>query len=154
MFSKRINTVLIIMAVFFIAGTSAAFAHGRWDGRGSMGYGPADCPGWGSGYKSDLTDEQKAAINTARDKFRNDTESLRTQIRDKRIALHDAMDADTPDSEQVMALQKELSALESEFDQIAVQHRLEMRKLLPDDFDGRGDGKRGGRGYSRGGCWR
>ena len=120
MFSKRINTVLMITAVFFIAGTTAAFAHGRWDNRGSMGYGPGDCPGWGSGKASDLTDEQKAAVDAARDKFRNDTEALRTQIRDKRIALRDAMDADTPDNEQVMGLQKELSALESEFDQIAV----------------------------------
>jgi Spy/CpxP family protein refolding chaperone len=137
-----------------MAGTTMAFAHGRWDNRGATGYGPEDCPGLRGGYASDLTDEQKAAITAARDKFRDDTASLRTQIRDKRDDLRDAINAETPDKEQIMEIQKELSDLESEFDQLAVQHRLEMRGLLPDDFEGRGFGKRGGRGFDRGGNWR
>ena len=153
MFSKKTKKTLIITAVIFIAGATIAFAHGRWDDRGGMGYGPGEHMR-GGGYAGDLTDEQRAAVDAARDKFREETEPLRTQLRDKRTALRDAMDAETPDKEQIMALQKELSALESEFDQIAVQHRLEMRELLPDDYAGRGFGKRGGRGFDRGGCWR
>lgn len=150
MLSKK---TIIITAVLFIAGASASFAHGRWDDRGGMGYGPGDQMRSG-GYASNLTEEQKDALNAARDSFREETEPLRTQIREKRIALSDAMNAESPDKDQVLALQKELSTLESEFDQIAVQHRLEMRKLLPDDFEGRGFGRRGGRGFGPSACWR
>jgi len=151
---KKTKTILIITTVVFLAGTTMALAHGRWDNRGARGYGPEYGPGMRGGYANNLTDEQKAAIDAARDKFRDDTESLRTQIRDQRIALRDAINAETPDRDNVMKLQKELSALEGEFDQMAVQHRLEMHKLLPDDFAGRGFGKRGGPGFGPGSCWR
>lgn len=151
MFSKNTKKTLFITAVIFIAGTTMAFAHGKWDNKGGMGYGPGDSPR-GGGYASDLSDEQKAAVDAARDQFRAETEPLRTQLRDKRTALRDAINAETPNVEQIMALQKEISALEGEFDLIAVQHRLAMRELLPDDYAGRGFGKHGGRGFDRYGC--
>ena len=106
------------------------------------------------GWANNLTEEQKTAIDNARDQFRKETEPLRVQIQEKRAALRDALNAETPDKAQVVELQKELSALEGEFDQMAVQHRLEMRKLLPDDSAGRGFGRRGDRGFGPGYCWR
>ena len=173
---KTMKKSIIITAVLIVTGAAVAFAGSGWGYRGQMmaygpgdgyrmgrgqGYGPGNCPYY-SGSGANLTDEQIAKIDAARDKFFADTETLRKQIRDKRIALGDAMRAKTPDEAEVLKLQKDLSNLEGEFDQIAVQHRLEMDKLLPDNVGPRGYGPGNGRGFGRGGdrgsyggpCWR
>jgi Spy/CpxP family protein refolding chaperone len=125
------------------------------------GYGPGYRDGYsprGRGYRSDtaLSKEQIEKLEAAREKFYDETKALRNKIRDKRIALNDAMDTDKPDGKKVAELQKELSQLRSEFDEKAVQHQLEVQALVPDDARGRGFGRSGrsfGTGYG-GYCWR
>ncbi|MCW8831391.1 MAG: hypothetical protein OQK32_07730, partial [Gammaproteobacteria bacterium] len=67
-----------------ISGAAVAFAHGKWDdrddgrgfgpgdgyhmGRGWMGDGQRDCPNYRD-EKTNLSDEQIAQIDAARDKF-------------------------------------------------------------------------------------
>ena len=120
MLNKKTKTILMVTAVIFITSATTALAHGRWDGRRDMGpgphksYGPGNCAYGRGGYGPELTEEQKKAIGAARDDFFKETESLRIQIRDKRLALGDAIRADNPDKDKIMALQKDLSGLEAQ----------------------------------------
>ena len=107
-------------------------------------------PGWGRGYGrgyGNLSDEQQAKIDAAQNKFLDETRTLRRDLDQKGDELRREMDRENPDAKKVAEIQKQISKLQAEFDQKAVQHRLEMRKLLPEDFQGRGY-------YGRGGyCW-
>jgi Spy/CpxP family protein refolding chaperone len=99
---------------------------GRDQCRGMMG------PGRGQGrYRAlaNLSDKDRAKIDAAREKFFDETRSLRRDIEDQAYALHKEMRKDAPDIAKVTQLQKQLSKLQDEFDLKAVQHRLEMRKL-------------------------
>lgn len=121
-------------------------------GPGMMGYGQ-EYRGKGRGYGAGLTGEQQANLENAREKFFTETEELRDQIQEKRFALGSELRKDNPDSDKVSDLQKEISKLESEFDQKALQHQLEVRKMLPEEAR-RGYGRGFGRGYGGGYCWR
>lgn len=162
MFTQKIKKSLLISTFLVVGIASLAFARGGyWDcpyghdgprmGQGMMGGGHGKMGGgyhdWGYGRGTNLTDEQKAKLDAAREKFFTETESLRIQMRDKHFALQDEMNKKTPDSAKVAQLQKELSQIEAEFDQKRVQHQLEMRQLLPEGFRGPGYGPGSGRGF-------
>ena len=173
--SKLTKKTIIISAVLLFAGAAVVFAHGGY-GRGGygghmmggpgygghmMGYGPGGGMGpqgmmgygpgnrWeGRGYGADLTEEQRAKLEETREKFFAETEDLRDQIQEKRFNLGSELRKDNPDSGKVADLQKAISKLEGEFDQKALQHQLEVRKMLPEKA------RRGyGRGYGGGYCW-
>ena len=164
--TQRITKSIIVASVILLIGGTIAFAQGGWGGRGydgdtkGPGYGcpgRGDCPGWGNrAGVSDLTDEEAAQIDAAREKFFAETKDLRTQMRNLRTDLRDEMTKEAPDEATVLELQKELSGIKADFDQKRVQHRLEMRKIAPEKFQERGFGRGYGRGYGRGGggCWR
>jgi hypothetical protein len=100
---------------------------------------------WGN-----LSEEDAAALNASQEKFFNETRDLRSQIQEKQIALNNELAGATPDQGKVAQLQKELSGLQAEFDQKAVAHQLEVRKLAPQGFNSGAYG----RGYGYGGyCW-
>jgi Spy/CpxP family protein refolding chaperone len=176
--NPRTTTTVIIAAIVLLVGTTLAFAHGGWGnddygygghmmGPGYGGYmmgpgygghmmGPGYGgymmgPGWGHGNGPaypNLTDEQRAKIDAAQDKFYDETRTLRRDIDDKAYELRKEISNENPDANKVAQLQKQLSKLRDEFDLKAVQHRLEMRKLLPEGFQG------GGYNYGPGGnCW-
>ena len=114
---------------------------GQMMDRGDSGrmMGPNNCRNmmgerWGRGHHhryADLSDQDRAKIDTAREKFFDETRTLRRDIDDQAYALHKEMRKDNPDSAKVTQLQKQLSKLQDELDLKAVQHRLEMRKLWP-----------------------
>ena len=163
--TTRTTQSIIVAAVVLIASAAVAFAHGGWGGdddgyghrMGGYSMGPG-CqgrmmgpgygnnmmgPGQGRGHHhgyANLSDEERAKVDTAREKFFEETRSLRRDMDDQAYALRKEMNSDNPDSGKVAQLQKQLSKLEAEFDQKAVQHRLEMRKLLPEKFRDRGWG--------------
>jgi len=89
---------------------------------------------------SNLSDTDAAKLEASQEKFYEDTRMLRDQINKKRIALSDEMEKSNPDQDRVLAIQKELSSLQSDFDQKALAHQLEVRKLLPEDYRGSGYG--------------
>jgi Spy/CpxP family protein refolding chaperone len=151
---------VIIGTILLLTGASIALAQGgdyrgggyggHMRGAGMMGNGPEDGMGMGAGWMhggpgANLTEEQRATLDASREKFHSETQGLRDQIRDKGRALSDEMDKAKPDEGKVSSLQKELSKLEGDFNQKAILHRLEVRKLLPDDAR-----TGAGRGY----CWR
>jgi len=123
--------------------------YGGGYGPGMMGYGP----GYGhmrgyygpEGY-GNLSQEDAAKLQQAQDKFFEGTRELRTSIRDKQFALNDELQKTNPDKAKVADLQKQLSQLESQFDQKALDHQLELRKEFPQSNYSSG--------YGRGGyCW-
>ncbi len=177
--SKLTQKSLIISAVILLAGVTIAFANGgRWGGGygrnldcpygygmgpGMMGYGMG--PGMmnddgGRGYGPDLTEEQRTQLNQVRDKFFDDTRGLRDKIRDQRYELGKLLAGENPDKDKVLKAQKALSQLEGEFDLKALEHQLEVRKILPDNANqygrgnGRGYGRGKGPGFGGGYCWR
>jgi Spy/CpxP family protein refolding chaperone len=154
--TTRTTQSIIIAAIVLIAGSTLAFAHEGWGGGDQgCGYqmrdgmkGPGQGhhmmgPGQGRGYHhgyANLSDEQRDKIDAAREKFFEETRSLRRNIDDQAYALHKEMNKDNPDSDKVAQLQQQLSKLQADFDQKQVQHRLEMRKLWPEKFKNRGWG--------------
>jgi zinc resistance-associated protein len=161
----------VIAVVFTVVTAGIVFAHGGFDGPmrdygpgyggyrmgpGMMGYGGygGHMMGYGPwsdrGYGRNLSDAKVAKLDAAREQFFNDTRELRNQIADKQFDLRRELNIDNPDATKVTQLQKELSKLESEFDQKNIQYELEVRKILPEDA------VRSGYGYgfrNRGYCW-
>jgi hypothetical protein len=112
---------------------------GRGPGYGNMrgDYGP-------SGY-GNFSQDDAARLQQSQDKFFDQTRDLRNSIRDKQLALNDELQKPDPDRTKVADLQKQLNQLESQFDQKALDHQLELRKEFPQN------NYSGGYGYGRGG---
>lgn len=149
---KRKKTTIGLLAFGLIVTiTAIAFAHGGYGrhmgGNGGhmmgpgyggghmMGYGPhmRGYDGWGT-----LPEEDAAKIDAARDDFYKETRELRGKIDDARIELRDEMDRDQPEKGKVIKLQKQLSKLQAEFDQKALEHQLKVGKLMPEGYQRRG----------------
>jgi len=173
-FSKtgKIFIVLAIVAVFAIAATSFA----GW-GRGHGGYGYHMGPGYGmhrgwgqgprgyggQGSQSDLSEEEFAKLDEERRAFFEATSDLREKLYQKELELRSELAKPEPDAKKAAGLQKEISSLESEFDQKRLDHRIKMRKDFPRSGTGgygygprgrgMGRGMYGGGGYGPGSCW-
>jgi Spy/CpxP family protein refolding chaperone len=155
---KHIKSKIGIVAVVFTVGIAAvALAHG-WDGSGyggyvmgpgMMGYGPGyggHMMGYGPYGNGNLSPQDTTKLEQSQQKFFNDTNDLRNSIQEKQFALNQELQQTNPDRDKVTNLQKELSQLESQFDQRALEHQLELRKNFPENALGMG--------YGRGGnCW-
>ena len=165
-FSKtgKIFMVLAIVAVLGIAVTSFA----GW-GRGHGGYGYHMGPGYGmqrgwgdgprgyggSGYQSDLSDEDIAKLDKERQAFFEATSDLREKLYQKELELRSELAKAEPDAKKTAGLQKEISNLESGLDQKRLDQQIKMRKDFPRfGYRGQGYGPRGmgmGRGMYGGG---
>ncbi len=106
-------------------------------GPGAMGNGPAYSNN-SSEFGTHLSSEQRAKLEASQEKFYNDTRELRDKIQDRRNTLREELAKENPDPAKVGELQKSLSALEAEFNEKAVQHQLDLRKIAPEAFSGRG----------------
>ncbi len=109
---------------------------GDWSdmGPGRMNgyYGPGYGRQWRGDRYGDLTEEQADKLRKAREEFYSQTRPLVNQIQDKQFALNEELASPKPDRQKVTQLQKEISRLRSEYDQKALEHRLEVREILPD----------------------
>jgi zinc resistance-associated protein len=159
------SSFAIIAVVLTIGIAALGFAYdGNGPGYGGhmMGYGGGygymgpGMMGWGPGYGhmrgyygpnryDNLSQEDAAKLQQSQDKFFDQTRELRNSIRDKQFALNDEFQKPEPDRAKVVDLQKQLSQLESQFDQKALEHQLELRKEFPKDNFAYGQG------YGRGG---
>lgn len=148
---KHIKTKIGIVAIVFTVGIAAvAFSHG-WNGSGYGGYmmGPGNgghMMGYGPYGYGNLSPQDAAKLEQSQQKFLNDTSDLRNSIQEKQFALNQELQQTNPDRDKVTNLQKELSQLETQFDQKALDHRLDLRKNFPENALSMG--------YGRGGyCW-
>lgn len=164
----KIFMVLAIVAVLGIAVTSFA----GW-GRGHGGYGSHMGPGYGMhrgwadgprgyggrGYQSDLSAEDITRLDKERQAFFEATSDLRENLYQKELELRSELAKTEPDAKKAAGIQKEISNLESQFDQKRLEHRIKMRKDFPRSgymgqgygHRGMGRGMQGGGGYGRGG---
>jgi len=140
---KGIWGILAIAAIVALSVT----AYADW---GMRGYGPGggECPGVrgggygpGSGYMmGNLTEDEAKKINDQREEFFKATEDLRQDIYAKELELNSELAKKNIDTEKAAKLQKEISELESNFDQKRLEHMIKMKKLNPNLARGFGGG--------------
>ena len=143
--------ILLGTAVYAFAGWGMGHGYGQWGHHGG-GRGH-HAQGWhhgGGGYPGDVKTENSAELEKLHNEFYQATESLRRQMDAKGLALQAELAKAAPDADTAAALQTELSALETEFNQKHLDHLIAAKKLDPDL--GRGYGPGGGRGYGPGNC--
>ena len=167
------NVILTITAIAVVGIGISAFAHGggmgrgsgwshhqggmnyqggnRYDGHMGMGY----RGGYGYGNDNQLSQDDYRQFEQQRDGFFKDTQDIRSKLFEKERELQSELAKSDIDASKASQLQKEISNLQSEFDQKRIDHMVEMRKLNPNV--GRGfisGGPMMGYGSSRGGnCW-
>ncbi len=159
----KLRNVLITIASIAVLGIGInAFAHG------GMGWGHHrgdmhNQGGYSNRYMDQMSPEEYKQLEQKRKVFFSETQDIRTSLFDKERELQNELAMDEPDMAQASKLQKEISDLQSQFDQKRIEHMVEMRKLNPNA--GRGyksgspmmgsRGPRMGSGYNGGGgyCW-
>lgn len=115
--------------------TSVAMA---WRGggmkRGMRGWGCGFVPGtcWSPGIPN-LTSEQSAKLNEIQKSFIKETSKLRSNLAVCRIELNQLLAQPSPNTEEAMAKQKELTNLQSQLQQKCIGKQLEMRKILTEE---------------------
>jgi zinc resistance-associated protein len=154
---KYLRSMLIITTVLIFTAAGIGLAHDGWGERaGMMGYGDhmrgyggqMMGPGYGSGY-GDVSKEDYNKLEAAREKFFEQTRDLRREVDEKRYAIENELAKETPDRDKIKALQNDISKLRSEWDDKALEHRLEVREMMPESSRGRAYAG----GYRRGNCW-
>lgn len=153
--SNKIMTVIAVLAIVGFAGFS--FAHGGYGNRGwyghHMGYGYGPHMGYyDGGQYSGLSDNEIEKIEKAKEDFYKSTEKTREALYQKRIELRNELAKQNPDTKKLKAIQKDVSRLETELDENALDFQVEVNKIAPNargGFARRGFGYRGTGGY----CW-
>jgi Spy/CpxP family protein refolding chaperone len=173
---KKALIVTGIAVMAMVTFSAHAFADGGWGGgrhhmgggynmgegyhMGGPGYGDSGKGNYGRGGRAwgNLSEEDAQKVEKEREAFFKDTADLRQSIYQTRLEMRAEMAKTDPDTEKLSDLQKDISNAEANFAQKRLNHRLEMKKLLPDSYQagaGRGRGQGYGRGSgSGGGCWR
>jgi len=139
---KRLITFLGLVLLF---GAFSASVAARERGMGfypRMGYGPG-MGGFPLGLgHSPLTEEQRTQLDESHKKFQDETAELRAALSDKSRELYALLNTEEPDAKKAKALQNEISELRADLALKALDHQLEVRKILPEGF-----AKGWGRGY-------
>lgn len=181
--NKTATVMMVVVMILTIGTAGSALAYRNWHGPeqgnwdcpndgpgwkrgGGPGQGSWDCPRDGSGWKrgggpghgygmQNLSPEDIEKMNQLRKAFFEKTETLRSDLRSKKLELRSELAKETPDPAIAKNLQQELSDLEARMDQARLEHQLEMRKVNPNAGSGykMGYGPRGSRG-ELGGCRR
>ena len=151
---KKMMVVLTAAAV--VLGVAYAYAHGPGFGAGfGPGRGYGQCGTCGDyGTSNPLTQDQRTQLQELRKKFFDETASLRESMHTKREELRSLWSDPKADPQAIMAKEKELGTLQDQMRDMAVQQRIEARKVLtPEQLSqlseggwGRGQGFRGGEG--------
>jgi Spy/CpxP family protein refolding chaperone len=174
---KKIGLVLAGAAVLiFSLSASSAVAHRYGGGRGMSGCGWCGMgPNAFSPYLiPNLTQEQSGKLANLQKKHIEETSQLRTSLAVRGIEMDQLLDQPQPNTDEVLAKQKELNSLQSQLQEKCLRRQMEMRSLLTDEqrseltnrFDrdddqfgpgmgggprqGKGSGR--GKGYGGGGC--
>ena len=162
MTKNTLKLLFIALAVLMTIGFGTmAFGHGSRGGwgmgyhggsgmhhRGYDGQGYSDTDhhrGWrgtrGHGYRGNLSEEDLEKLDRERDAFLEATEGLREKVYAKETELRKVLATDDPDAKAAAKLQKEISELRAELDQMHVGHLIAVRKISPElgkRFRGRG----------------
>lgn len=111
------------------AGMMGSYGHGYGSGRG-MGMGHGMMGGMGAFGMLDLSDEQRAKINTIFDAERKQHWTVGGKLLDERIKLRDLLYADEPDPKKVGAVYGEIAKLHQQMIEAHVQAANQARAVL------------------------
>jgi len=151
------NLIITIASVSLIGLGVNAFAHSGgmgWGGGGHHG-GMHYQGGYGAGYDDQLSKEEYKQFEQKREAFFKETQDIRASLFEKERELQGELAKTEPDAAKASQLQKEISDLQSQFDQKRIDHMVEMKKLNPKvgrGFMSRGP-MRGNGSYGSGNCW-
>jgi Spy/CpxP family protein refolding chaperone len=138
---------VVVLSVSAYAGRGTGYGFGAGGGQCMRGMG-----GYGPGYMmGNISDDDAKKMNEEREAFFKSTEDLRQDIYTMELELESELAKKNIDTEKAARLQKEISELESKFDQKRLDHMIKLKKLNPNMAKGFGMGKGMGRGIS-GGC--
>jgi len=167
---KKIGFVLTGTACLILLMTASSAVAQRYGcgramgGCGWCGMGPN---AFNSFWLPNLTQEQSGKLADLQKKHIEETSQLRTTLAVKGIEIDQMLDQSQPNTEAVLAKQKEVSSLQSQLQEKCLRRQMEMRSLLTDEqraalisrFDrdddiypgwmGGGGGPRQGKGYGR-----
>ena len=164
--NSAFKSILVVTVVVLVGFGASAFAGMYGKGQG-MGLGQGQGRGYGQGmgwegcpgYRN-LTAEQRKAVDTERDAFRDATADLRRQRQQKSLELHSVLLGKPVDAEKAKSVQGEISALDAQLDQLWIDHVIKMKSIDPDFASGpmmglgkMGPGRHlmaGGHGFHRG----
>ncbi len=107
-------------------------------------------PGGGMMGAMNLTPDQAGKFFDLKEKFHNDTASVRKQMMIKHAELAGLQKAEKPDQAAITAKQAELKALWTQMKEKRTAFQAEAGKISPDLAKGFGPGMRGGMGHGRG----
>jgi hypothetical protein len=167
--TKKNRLIVVGAVVAIVLGGSWAFAHGP---RGVRGHGYSGCE---HGYPySNVTPEQREKVKVQEEKFYRDTAEIRRELYQKRLALRGLWVDPKADPEKIRAKQREVVGLERRLQDMAFEHRMALRDLVPEEevYQGSrgfghgkpygphhgkgygwGPGPGAGGGYTQGHCW-
>jgi len=97
-----------------------------------------------------LTPDQAGKFFDLKEKFHNDTASVRKQMMIKRAELAGLQKAEKPDQAAITAKQAEMKALWAQIQEKRTAFQAEAGKISPELVKGFGPGKGGGMGHGRG----
>ncbi|MGO8760420.1 MAG: Spy/CpxP family protein refolding chaperone [Desulfobaccales bacterium] len=83
------------------------------------------------GKFANLTPEQAGKLFDLRQKFLDDSASLRKDMMVKRAELRALWRAENPDEKQILAKLKEINAVKTKLQEKVIPFRLEVKKILP-----------------------
>jgi zinc resistance-associated protein len=107
--------------------------------------------GMGGGHgMMNLTPDQAGKFFDLKEKFHNDTASVRKQMMINRAELAGLQKAEKPDQAAITAKQAEIKALWAQMKEKRTAFQAEAVKISPDLAKGKGRGMRGGKGHGRG----
>jgi len=131
------SRMVVVVAVVVLIGSGVSAFAGMGKGAGNPGMCAAN---------ANLTDDQIKKMESERTAFQLATKDIRQQINEKRQTLQAELTKQTPDTSTCASIQKEVSDLQSQFDQKRLTHILEMKKIDPNFTEGRGMGHGMGHG--------
>jgi len=145
---------IVFAMVLVLAGATYVYAFGPGPGPGPR----EGCMGYGKG--ASLTEEQRTQFQELRQKFHDETATLREQIWAMRQELRTLWSDSKSGADVIMQKEKELRDLQSRMKDKAIQMKLEARNILTPEqlaelgtFGGPGSGRGPGRGHGKGrGC--
>ena len=122
---------MVITTLIMLTLAWAFTAEAQWWGRGHGGAGKGTGPGWSADFEGlNLTQDQKKSLDSLHQVFWKEVGPLKTKIEQKHLTLKSFLLEPKPDMQKALAMQKEVSDLESQFSVKRLTYQLEARKLL------------------------
>ncbi|EFL51734.1 putative zinc resistance-associated protein precursor [Solidesulfovibrio fructosivorans JJ]] len=150
---KKFGIILTALATLALSASLAMARPGGPAGVRGGGYGPADCPGYGGGFMTQLTPEKQAAFQKLHDDYAAKTAQLRADLGVKRAELNALAVAQNPDQAKIDALTKEIGDMQGKLLAARTTFRIQVNKEIgPMGWGGRGMGGFHHRGAGYGPC--